>query len=113
MDEQEKARKFAAVLSRAVVRIGDEYNLGADAICSALANVMLQQARAAGVPDMSLPEWLRELANIAEVRRERTRHTPIAACHAVHDVMRPPPQEDPRANSTLQTMWTICEAGRQ
>jgi len=112
LDAHERARKLAAALSRAVVRISYEYNLGADAICSALASVMLEQARAARVPDMSLSEWLRALANIVEVRREQTRYTPIGASHAVDGVMRSP-EEYPPANSASLTRWSICESGRQ
>src|SRR5262249_32193106 len=67
-------------------------------------------ASSARVPDMSLSEWLRALANIVEVRREQTRYTPIGASHAVDGVMRSP-EEYPPANSASLTSWSICESG--
>jgi hypothetical protein len=54
---------LAKAVSNAMTRARAEYGLGADATCSACAGAMLEQARAAGIPDVALSDWLRRLAD--------------------------------------------------
>lgn len=66
MTEQEKARRFAAALCRAIDRAAAELNLGPDGVCAALAGVLVDQAKAANIPQAYLAEWLRDIADICE-----------------------------------------------
>jgi hypothetical protein len=64
--EEEKARRFAAAISRGVTRSADEINLGADGVCAALVGVLVEQAKLANIAEAHIAEWLRDIADIIE-----------------------------------------------